>query len=185
MARISPVQTDTDDPAKRAAIQKVKDAWGESWNVTSTIANNPKIIDGFLALWQAVEESGLGRTDREIICTEMARANGCHYCIPAHRHVARHSGVDTEMVERIASGEDLPGDGREATMLNLTRRLRETRGSLSDAELADFQAKGVSPSEMIAVIAEIAHCTITNFTNRLADTDLDPVLEPFRHGQPD
>jgi AhpD family alkylhydroperoxidase len=113
---------------------------------------------------------------------EMARANGCHYCIPAHRHVARHNGVDTGMIERIALGETLDGNGREATIQRLAKRLQETRGMLSDREFSEFQRNGISIPEMIAVIAEIAHCTITNFTNRLAQTELDPFLEAYKDG---
>jgi len=184
MPRIPPVTEDTQDPQKLAALKTVSDAWGSSWNVTSTIAINPKIIEGFLALWEAIEASGLSKTDREVICMEMARSNGCHYCIPAHRHVAQQSGIDTDMIERIASGQLLEGDGREATIQRLANRLQETRGKLSDEEFAEFQDRGISVPEMIAVIAEIAHCTITNFTNRLAQTELDPFLEPYRDGQP-
>jgi len=33
---------------------------------------------------------------------------------------------------------------------------------------------------MIAAVAEIAHCTLTNYFNRLADTNLDPFRERFR-----
>ena len=58
-------------------------------------------------------------------------------------------------------------------------------GKLSDDDFAAFQAHGVTVSEMIAVIAEIAHCTLTNFTNRLAQTVLAPFLEAYRHGQPE
>ena len=88
------------------------------------------------------------------------------------------------MIERIASGQLLEGDGREATIQRLANRLQETRGKLSDEEFAEFQDRGISVPEMIAVIAEIAHCTITNFTNRLAQTELDRFLEPYRDGQP-
>ena len=184
MSRIAPISADHPDNEKRAAVAQVQQDWGESWNATSTIANNPKIVGGFLALWNAVEESGLSATDREVISMEMARRNGCHYCIPAHRLTARQSGVDTEMVEKIARGELLEGDGREALVQRLTQRLHETRGDLTDAEFAEFQAGGITSAEMIAVIAEIGHCTIVNFTNRLARTELDPMLEPYRDGQP-
>ena len=34
--------------------------------------------------------------------------------------------------------------------------------------------------QMIAAVAEIAHCTLTNYFNGLADTDLDSFLERFR-----
>ncbi len=51
-----------------------------------------------------------------------------------------------------------------------------TRGGLGDEEFEDFRARGVSEREMLEVIGEIAHCTLTNYLNRLAQTELDPFL---------
>ncbi len=184
MARIPPVSDDTSDPDMQKALALVRGVWGSNWNATSTIANNPKILEGFIALWNSVNASGLSKTDREVICMEMARINGCHYCIPAHRWASRLRGVDTDMVEKIASGIQLAGNGREATMQRFTGRIHETRGKLSDTELSEFLDLGISVPDMIAVIAEIAHCTITNFTNGLAQTELDSELEKYKDGQP-
>jgi AhpD family alkylhydroperoxidase len=111
---------------------------------------------------------------------EMARANGCHYCVPAHRYASRQAGVDAGMIERVAQGEALEGNGRKAVIQRLVRRLVATKGKLPDKDYAAFLDDGVTPPEMIAVVAEIAHCTLTNFFNRLADTDLDPFLEDYR-----
>ena len=58
-------------------------------------------------------------------------------------------------------------------------RLKAVR-KLGDEEFRAFQDLGVPPAKMIAVVAEIAHCTLTNTFNRLAQTDLDDFLEPFR-----
>ena len=59
----------------------------------------------------------------------------------------------------------------------LLHALLETKGRLSDEDFADFQARGVTAQQMIEVIADIAHCTLTNYTNRLANTDFDSFLE--------
>ncbi len=42
-------------------------------------------------------------------------------------------------------------------------------------------ANGVTVPQIIAAVAEIAHCTLTYYFNRLANTDLDPFLERFRY----
>ncbi len=111
---------------------------------------------------------------------EMAYSNGCHYCVPAHRQAARNLGVDLDTVELIARGETLEGESRPAVIQRLARRLVATKGKLTDAEFQSFGDQGVTVAQMIAVVAEIAHCTLTNYFNRLADTDLDPFLERFR-----
>ena len=179
MARIPPVKDEDFDQRTSDVMAKVRKQWGSSWNITRGMAHNPAILEGFLAFWKAIDRSGLSKTDREVVCMEMAFKNSCHYCVPAHRYVSDQNGVDLEMIEKVALGETLEGDSREAVIQHLVRRLDESRGKLSDEEFQSFQDQGVSVPEMVALIAEISHCTLTNFFNRLADTDLDPFLKKY------
>ena len=158
--------------------------WGRSWNVTRTIANAPAALAMMDAVWNCLEQTSLSSADRELIAMEMAVANGCHYCVPAHRFASRHEAKlarqEQELIERVSRGETLPKGTRIAMMQHLVRRLLATRGGLADAEFESFRAAAITPQQMIETIAEIAHCTVTNFTNRLAGTQLDPFLEEYR-----
>jgi alkylhydroperoxidase family enzyme len=82
-------------------------------------------------------------------------------------------------MDTAARGEDLAGDGADAVLLRLVRRMTETRGKLEDEEFQAFQSQGVTPEKMIAVIGEMAVCTVTNTFNRLAQTELDDYLAPY------
>ena len=179
MARIEPVKEGEADEKARALLEKIRTDWGRSWNVTGGIANNPAVLEGFIALNGAQAESGLSEAERELISIEMARANGCHYCVPAHRYVAAEMGLDREMMDAAARGDDLAGEGPEAVLLRLVRRIVATGGKLEDGEFQAFQDQGITPEKMIAVIGEIAVCTITNTFNRLAQTELDDFLTPY------
>ena len=182
MARIEPIEESQADEKTRALLAKIRTNWGRSWNVIGGIANNPAVLEGFIALNGAQAESGLSEAERELISIEMARANGCHYCVPAHRYVAAEMGLDREMMDAAARGDDLAGEGPEAVLLRLVRRIAATGGKLDDGEFQAFQDQGITPEKMIAVIGEIAVCTITNTFNRLAQTDLDDFLTPYDYG---
>lgn len=179
MARIEPVQEDDADVKTKALLEKIRTDFGRGWNVFSGLANNPAVLEGLLALSAAQGKSGLSDAERELISIEMSRVNGCHYCVPAHRFVAAELGFDREAMDTAARGEDLAGDGPDAVLLRLVRRLTETRGKLEDDEFQAFQDQGVTPAKMIAVIGEMAVCTVTNTFNRLAQTDLDDYLAPY------
>ncbi|MDA7963410.1 carboxymuconolactone decarboxylase family protein [Ruegeria sp.] len=146
------------------------------------MAHNPKVLEGFLAFWTALDQCGLSHEDREVICMEMAVRNGCHYCVPAHLNMSEARGVDMEMITRIASGERLQGDSRAAKLQHLVQRLADTGGQLSDAELAQALEDGFDHSQLVAIVAEIAHCHFTNSFNRLAQTAPDPHFPPFPNG---
>lgn len=181
--RINPVQPDSATPEVAALLDARKRKWGLSWNVVSTIAHAPAILAMMDQVWENLEKTSLSAADRELIAMEMAVLNGCHYCVPAHRFVAHDlAGFDTETIailEQVARGGTLPKGSRFAVLRQLVRRLVETRGGLDDAEYAWFVAAGFNAQQMIEVIGEIAHCTVTNYTNRLARTPLDEFLEKY------
>jgi uncharacterized peroxidase-related enzyme len=173
MARIEPVKEDEADDEAKALLVKIRTDFGRSWNVFSGLANNPAVLEGLLALSAAQGKSGLSDAERELISIEMSRVNGCHYCVPAHRFVAAELGFDREAMDTAARGEDLAGDGADAVLLRLVRRMTETRGKLEDEEFQAFQSQGVTPEKMIAVIGEMAVCTVTNTFK------LDDYLAPY------
>ncbi|GAB5437898.1 carboxymuconolactone decarboxylase family protein [Falsiruegeria mediterranea] len=137
------------------------------------MAHNPAVLDGFLSFWAALDQSGLSAEDREVICMDMAVQNGCHYCVPAHLGMAQARSVDMVMIEQIAQGALLSGNSRAAKLQGLTRRLVETGGQLSDGELEQARADGFDNAQLVAIVAEIAHCHFTNSFNRLARTEPD------------
>jgi len=179
MARINPIGQNQADAKTRALLAKIRANWGRNWNVTSGIANNPAVLEGFMALNAAQVRSGLSEAERELISIELARSNGCHYCVPAHRYAAAELGLDDKMMDAVARGEELAGEGPEAVLLRFLRRMVETRGKLEDAEFEAYRKQGMTPEKMIAVIGEMAVCTITNTFNRLAQTELDDFLAPY------
>ncbi|MFQ5784991.1 MAG: carboxymuconolactone decarboxylase family protein [Alphaproteobacteria bacterium] len=167
-------ETASEEVAKLLEVFEKK--WGESWNVTKTIANSPALLRIFRAFGTELPKTSLGDLDREVIDLQMAVLNGCHYCVPAHIKLSRETGLAEDDIRAIVEGR-LMNDPRGRLIQELTRRLVETRGGLSDAEFQSFLERGVTMLEMQEVIGEIAHCTLTNYTNRLARTQFDDFLK--------
>ena len=179
MTRVPPLDPETASTPVRALLDDVDRLFGRSWIITRVMAHAPALLATMITLWERFATSSLSDMDREIIAMEMAVANRCHYCVPAHRYAARQRRLDLAPLEAIARGETLSA-GRPAVVQALVRRLVETRGALSDDEFRMFQEQGITASQMIDTIGEIGHCTITNYMNRLAKTPLDDFLEPYR-----
>ncbi|WP_343563351.1 carboxymuconolactone decarboxylase family protein [Kiloniella sp. b19] len=173
MQRIENVTVETASREQKQVLEKVKRQWGRRLNISDAMAHNPKVLDGFLSFWAALDSCGLSVEDREVICMDMAVQNGCHYCVPAHLNMAEQRGVDMDMIRTVASGQKLEGDSRAAKLQALTRRLVETGGQLGDAELSRAREDGFDDEQLVAIVAEIAHCHFTNSFNRLAQTEPD------------
>ena len=181
--RITPLEISDASAQSRKLLETIQDRWGNLFNVAKVIANAPAVLTVMDSIWNDLPKSSLSMADRELIAMELAVANGCHYCVPAHRFVAHEaSGLEDDIVEqldRVSNGGTLE-KGRLATMQQLVRRLEATRGGLDDDEFQWFQEQGVTPQQMLETIAEIAHCTITNYSNRLARTPLDDFTKKYR-----
>ena len=184
LARISPLGPEDVDPATASLLRSRERKWGKSWNIARTLANAPAVLAMMDSVWDCLDQSTLSAADRELIDMEMAVSNGCHYCVPAHRYVAQREAkldaTERHILETVSRGEELPEGTRLAAMQRLVRLMIARRGGLTDDEFSEFQSLGFTPQQMIETIAEIAHCTMTNYANRLAKTPLDSFLEPYR-----
>ena len=61
-------------------------------------------------------------------------------------------------------------------MVEVARRILDTRGSLTDAELAQARSAGIDERMLIDIAAIIAENTLGNLINNLARTEIDQVL---------
>lgn len=179
MARIPPVDPDHGTDEQKRALAALSELWGQPWRVAQTIANSPNMITAFRGLWTQLQESSLSRDDREVIALYLARANGCHYCVPAHTLICREEDMPEGEIVAILEDRE-PTDPRRRLILDALRAIQATKGGLSDAQFNKFTKSGLSPENLIDIIGEIAHCTITNYTNRLAQTDPDDFLKNVR-----
>ena len=177
MQRIPLVTPETIDARTAKMISDGEGSdWQRVWNVTKTLANAPAALDIFFAIHRAMPRSSLSRQDREVIELSMAVINGCHYCVPAHILGARDGGLDESDIKAIVEGRAV-ATPRLLVIQELLHALLETKGRLSDEDFAVFQTRGVTVQQMIEVIADIAHCTLTKYTSCLANTDFDSFLE--------
>ena len=182
--RIAPVDPANSDPQTASVLKRREAKWGKIFNVGRAIANAPAVIQMMDSVWDTLRKTSLSASDRELIAMDLAVSNGCHYCVPAHRYIVHEEyefdQQTIDAMERVSKGEILQGNNLRATMQRLGRRLAETKGGLSDDEYEEFLAEGVTSQQMIETIAEIAHCTVTNYTNRLARTPHDDFTAKYR-----
>ena len=62
---------------------------------------------------------------------------------------------------------------RHALIQRAAERLYDTKGRLSDEELAEFREAGLSDAELIEIIAVIGWYVLSTYVNNLAHTEVD------------
>ncbi|MCW5199425.1 carboxymuconolactone decarboxylase family protein, partial [Desulfobulbus sp. F1] len=124
-------------------------------NVFTTLAQAPVAFDTYLQASAILGKTSLSAQEKKPSTSPLRKLNGCDYCLSAHTMFAGKAGLSPQDIVAARQGE-----------LNayaaLARQLTETRGHLSDEQLAAARAAGIDDRKIIEVIALVAVQTLTN-----------------------
>ncbi len=184
MSRIHIPSVDQSLPAAKPLLAAVQQQLGVVPNLMKLLGTSPPALEGYLALNGALAKGRLGVGLRERVALAVAEYNGCDYCLSAHTYLATHVGGMTDIevqAARAATAQDAP----TAAVLAFARRVVESRGQVSDADLAAVRAAGVDDASLLEIVAAVALNVLTNYVNNVAQTAIDfPVvtagLRPMR-----
>ncbi|ARU87310.1 carboxymuconolactone decarboxylase family protein [Pseudomonas sp. M30-35] len=166
MTRITALPLDQAPAGSRAALEGVQKALGFVPNAIKTLAHAPAALNGYLALTQALGKSSLSAAEREVAALATSDVNGCDYCIAAHVFYGEKAGLSKGDIEQARSGE-------LNALAVLARQITESRGHLTDAQIAAAHDAGLTDSKIVEVVAQVTLLTLTNYLNNIADTDVD------------
>ena len=175
MSRLT-IPTRDDAPAKsQLLLDAVEKQLGVVPNLFRLVGSSPAALEGYLGL-----NGALGRTldakTRERIALAVAQANGCDYCLSAHTYLGLNlAKIDDAEIARNRAGHS--GDAKADAALVFARRVLETRGHVSDGDLATVRIAGFTEPQVIEIVASVALNVLTNYVNNVAETDIDfPVV---------
>lgn len=175
MPRISPISGST-DATVTAVLDDMKARRGRAPNAMTTLAQSPAAFNGYHALSKALMRGRLTIRQREIVALVTAQANACQYCLSGHTQTAATVGLSpTDILNARAGKSDNTLDNAIATFAT---KVIQQRGLVDDADLIVAREDGVDDSLMVEIVANISLNTLTNYNNRLADTEIDfPVVQ--------
>lgn len=175
MPRISPIYGST-DATVTAVLDDMKTRMGKAPNAMATLAQSPAAFNGYHALKKALMRGRLTSRQREIVALVTAQENACQYCLSGHTQAAAAVGLDaTGILNARAGKSDNKLDNAIATF---AMKVIQQRGLVGDSDLVVAREDGVDDSLMVEIVANIALNTLTNYNNRLADTEIDyPVVQ--------
>lgn len=176
MARISPLNIDQTDATTAATLKGVQAKLGMVPNLLTTMAHAPAALNGYLQLAEALSRGSLTLRQRELIAIAVAQENGCEYCLSAHAVTGRSAGLTEGDIDQARHG--LAADPTGAAIIDFALRMVRNRGAISDGEIAAARQAGLTDSQIIEIVANVALNVMTNYTNRVADTAIDfPVVQ--------
>lgn len=176
MPRINPINAATADAETAATLGAIKAKIGMVPNLYTTFAHAPSVLNGFLALSDTLSKGALTPAQREIVALATAQANQCHYCLSAHTLLGKNAGLSADAIAAARLGKG--AGAQDHAVAALAAALVAARGNVSDSDVAAARAGGLDDARIVEVIAHVALNVMTNFTNNVAQTDIDfPVVD--------
>ncbi|WP_120075923.1 carboxymuconolactone decarboxylase family protein [Aurantiacibacter odishensis] len=156
-------------------LNAAKGAYGFVPNLLGTMAEAPAILEGYMILAGIFEKTDLSETERQIILMTNNRLNGCHYCMAAHTSISQGAGVPADVIDALRTNTPIADTKLEA-LRTFAAVINETRGWPQPADIEAFLGAGYTRQNMLEVILGTALKVLSNYTNHVAETELDPAF---------
>ena len=171
MTRMPMIELEDATGAQETLLSQVKKGMGAVPNMTKAMANSPAALKAYLQLSGALAGGSLGANTRERLALALAQVNECDYCLSAHTMMSPAAGLSTEDIRdaRKVSASDPKNDA----ILKFAVSVVENNGSATAEQVNDLRAAGVTDGEIAEIVAVIALNTMTNFFNKIAETDIE------------
>src|SRR4051794_30996303 len=146
-------------------------------NMMASFAQSPIAFNAWAALLGSLSKA-LDVKTRDSIGLAVSEVNGCNYCLTVHSYTAEHM-AKMPADEIILARKGHASDRKRDAAVQFARKVIETRGHVSDAELKAVRDAGYTDANIIEIVALVAMYSLTNFFNNVFDPEKDfPAVAP-------
>ena len=170
---------DTAPDGSKPLLEKSQAAFGRIPGLHAVMSESPALLEGYQILHKLFAESTSFDADELTVVWQTINVeHACHYCVPAHTGIAKMMNIDDAITEALRNETPLPTPRLEA-LRTFTLIMVRSRGAVSDAEVQAFLDAGFTNQQVLEVVLGIAQKVMSNYTNHLADTPVDEVMQKF------
>ena len=146
-------------------------------NMMATFAQSPIAFNAWATLLGSLSKA-LDVKTRDSIGLAVSEVNGCNYCLTVHSFTAEHM-AKLPADEIILARKGHAADPKRDAAVQFARKVIETRGHVSDADLKAVRDAGYTDANVMEIVALVAMYSLTNFFNNVFDPEKDfPTVTP-------
>ncbi len=175
MNQIETLTLDTAEGQARDILQSTQAKFGFVPNLIGKMANAPALAAAYLAVGKLFEETSFSPTEQQVVLLAVSRFHECTYCVAAHSTIAQMQNVPNDVVQAIRNDQPI-ADKKLESLYRLTTEIVKSRGWPGEQIIADFLASGYNESQILEIVLGVGMKTLSNYTNHLAGTELDPAF---------
>jgi len=153
-------------------------AYGFLPGLYQVMADAPQLLETYQRTHEAFVTTSFNNTELTVVWQSINVEHECHYCVPAHTAIAQSMNVDADVIEALRNETPL-GDTRLEALRKFTLQMVRKRGNVSRADLEAFFSAGYGSRQVLEIILGISQKVLSNYTNHVAQTEVDPAFSPF------
>lgn len=166
--------------AAQEALKAVQQANGFIPNLIGVLANAPTALETYRTVGGINGRNSLTAEEREVVQITAAIVNGCGFCVAGHTKIAlKLLKMPEEVVNALRATARIDSDPKLDTLARFTLAVMLQKAKLTEAQLNEFFAAGYNQQNAIDVILGVSLATLCNYVNNIAETPINPELQPF------
>ncbi|BCF95084.1 carboxymuconolactone decarboxylase family protein [Paraburkholderia largidicola] len=183
MQKFTTYTVETAPAESKPILEAVKNGFGFVPNLQANMAESPELLSGYAALWELFSKTSLSSTEQQVVYLTAIYENECHYCMAGHTKLSAMQKIDDAVVQAIRSGKPVP-DAKLEVLRAFTSVVVRERGFAPDAAVDAFIGAGYSRRNVLEVILGVGTKILSNYTNHITRTQLDPFMAGAEWAKP-
>jgi AhpD family alkylhydroperoxidase len=152
-------------------------------NLQSGMAESPELLTAYSTLWDLFSKTSFSQVEQQVVYLTVNYENECHYCMAGHTQLAKMQNIEDAIVQAIRDGKQL-SDAKLEALHSFTPKVVRNRGFVADYEVDAFLAAGYTKRNVLEVILGVGTKTLSNYTNHIVHTQLDPFMKGAEWSKP-
>jgi len=140
-------------------------------NLIRVLGNSPAALAALLNFGDALAGGSLNAKVREQVALTVAESNMCGYCLSAHTFIGSKIGLAEDEISNARHAHATVE--KTDAILKLARAIVVQRGEVSDGDLKQARAAGLTDGDIVETIANVVLNIFTNYVNHVARTVVD------------
>lgn len=179
MARLTVHTVETAPEKAQPRVEAVQKANGFIPNLIGVLANSPQALEFYQEVGKMNSRNSLEPQEIEVVQITAAAHNGCDFCVAGHTKVGNKLNMPENVLEALRNRTDIEGNEKYQALAQFTMQLIDNRGKVSDEQLQAIKDAGYSDQNILDVVMGVALATLCNYANNVAQTEINPELQPF------
>lgn len=166
---------DTAPAEARDKLAGVESSMGFIPNLFGQLAEAPAALQAYLTLSDLLAATSFSAAEQQVLVLSIAIENHCAFCVAAHTGGARKASVPEDVIEALRDRREVP-DARLAALAGFAQAVVRERGWVAGREIDNFLEAGFTKQNVLEVILGISLKTLSNYSNHITGTPLNPEL---------